>query len=53
MREVNGQVFSADSLEVEVGFVLVKPNGAHKIFYGVHTDIDVIDAVKGFLGKDI
>ena len=37
-----------DDLELDLGFLLVKPNGQFKIYYGVHTDVDIQELVKSF-----
>ena len=41
-------VFDIDDLELDLGFVLAKPNGQFKVYYGVHTDVDIQQLVKAF-----
>ena len=40
--------FDVDDLELDLGFVLAKPNGQFKVYYGVHTDADIQQLVKAF-----
>jgi hypothetical protein len=37
-----------DDLKGELGFILSKGDGSHKILYGVHTGVDIMMAVRDF-----
>ena len=43
--------FHIDDLELDLGFVLAKPNGQFKVYYGVHTDVDIQQLVKAFFAE--
>jgi hypothetical protein len=43
--------FDVNDMELDLGFVLVKPNGQFKVYYGVHTDVDIQQLVKDFFAE--
>lgn len=44
--------FDIDKLELDLGFVLVGPSGQFKIYYGVHTDVEIQQLVKTFFTEN-
>ena len=44
--------FDIDDLELDLGFVLAKPNGQFKVYYGVHTDVGIQQIVKAFFAEN-
>lgn len=44
--------FDTDDLELDLGFVLVKPNGQFKVYYGVHTDVNIKQLAKAFFAEN-
>ena len=54
MKLSSGQELSFDinDLELDLGFVLAKPNGQFKVYFGVHTDVDIQQLVKAFFAEE-
>ena len=40
--------FGKDPLEMHVGMIMIKPDGTHKISYGVGTGVDLMLEIQGF-----
>lgn len=41
--------FNANDFKIALGFVLVRPDGQIKTYYGVHTGVDIMHLTKEFL----
>ena len=48
----SGQQINFNELKLDLGFILIKPNGHFKVYYGVHPDIDIQELVKAFFEEN-
>jgi len=51
LKLASGEAMSFKPDELDLGFVLIAPDGKNETYYGVHTDVDIMLVANGFFER--